>query len=483
MRFVDRGLLALLALLIAAPSIHAAKCTDTSGFEAAMDGVEAAVPCTSATKHKKYVKDAKRALGSRLAGPCKKAFVKRFLENSTCGRSGFEVCCDANKKGKDISKVVKAGKCKGEVCTASRPQSVGEGCTASGTCIPTTTTTTTSSTSTSSSMATTTTTTSSTTTSTECTLAPELCPTTTTTLVLEFTTRAAGGTCGQTLNGTGGVIKTLTCGGLSVGGGGSIAEEGPTPDGATNRFSLSCTGSSCTIGPFTTPPAPNSADVDCSTTGCNFGTPLEIPNMLAPALTTCVLNTWSAEATGTLDLASGASSPNVALSSAVFITGDAEQPCPRCSAAGSPGAPGTGTCDRGPNLGQPCTSTNSRGLSRDCPTAAGEAGTPGFGTAAGVLAVNLSPLTTGPASMTSDAAGIFCPGQIAGGCFSGAGSTTCRRIEENGSPAGPMTPGTPANATIASVFCIPATSDALVNASAKLPGPGALSLPGTFVVK
>jgi hypothetical protein len=481
MRFVDRGLLALLALLIAAPSIHAAKCTDTSGFEAAMDGVEAAVPCASATKHKKYVKDAKRALGSRLAGPCKKAFVKRFLANSTCGRSGFEVCCDANNRGKDISKVVKAGRCKGEVCTASRPQSVGEGCTASGTCIPTTTTTTTSSTSTSS-MATTTTTTSSTTTSTECTLAPELCPTTTTTLVLDFTTGAAGGICGETRNGTGGLIKNLTCGGLNVGGGGSIVQEGPTPDGATNRFTLSCTGPTCTIGAFTTTPPPNSAAPDCSTTGCNFGTPLEIPNEAVPALTTCVLNTFSSPASGTLDLSTGAQTTNVALSSAIFLTGNAVQPCPRCSVTGTPGSPGTGTCNRGPNLGQPCTTTNSVGLTRDCPTAAHPADL--NATPAGVLAIDLSPLTTSTVTRT-EPTGFFCPGQAANdvGCFSGTGSETCRSITENGSPSGPITPGTPANATLASVFCIPATTDPLVNGTGKFPGPGAVSLPGTFVAR
>jgi hypothetical protein len=87
-----------------------------------------------------------------------------------------------------------------------------------------------------------------------------------------------GGVCGETRDGNGALIKTLTCGGLNVGGGGSIVQEGPTPDGATNLFRLNCAADpNCTIGPFSTAPAANSADPDCSDTGCNFGTPLEIP--------------------------------------------------------------------------------------------------------------------------------------------------------------------------------------------------------------
>ena len=63
------------------------------------------------------------------------------------------------------------------------------------------------------------------------------------------------------------------------------------------------------------------------------------------------------------------------------------------------------------------------------------------------------------------------------GCF---GSTACATITENGTPAGPMALNTPAGGTLASVFCIPATSNGLVNFAANLPGPGATTLPGTF---
>jgi hypothetical protein len=99
-----------------------------------------------------------------------------------------------------------------------------------------------------------------------------------------------------------------------------------------------------------------------------------------------------------------------------------------------------------------------------------------------MINVNLSPLTTGSASKT-DPAGNFCAGQgntggHAFGCF---GSSACRTITENGAAAGAITPGNPASATLASVFCIGATGNGLVDASADLPGPGAVSLPGSFL--
>src|SRR5262249_53257713 len=169
MRFLScsSSFLALLASLVVAPSTHAASCPFTSSFTAAMEVLEQAVPCASASSHKKYVKDAKKAVRSQLSGPCKKLFVKRFINNSTCGRSGFEVCCQVNKKGKDVSKVVKIGKCKGQTC-ASSPTSVGEGCQSNGTCAPVTTTTSIGGTTTTTGGGATTTTTTSSTTTTTC---------------------------------------------------------------------------------------------------------------------------------------------------------------------------------------------------------------------------------------------------------------------------------------------------------------------------
>ena len=104
------------------------------------------------------------------------------------------------------------------------------------------------------------------------------------------------------------------------------------------------------------------------------------------------------------------------------------------------------------------------------------------GSHVGPIIVNLSPLTTGIATMTN-ATGAFCPGQTnaSGHLFGCFGSAACRTITENGSPAGLLTNGSPAAATLASVFCIAATGNGLVDASADLPGPGAVSLPGTYL--
>ena len=156
----------------------------------------------------------------------------------------------------------------------------------------------------------------------------------------------------------------------------------------------------------------------------------------------------------------------------------------------NPGSPGTGTCDRGPRAGLDCTTTSINGLTRDCPTGGADGThpcTPGGGNCldgshVGPISVNLSPLTTGTANKTTGT-GLFCPGQgpAAGpghlaGCF---GSAACTSITENGVPyAFGITPGNPAPATLASVFCVAATGNGLVDASADLPGPGAVSLPG-----
>jgi hypothetical protein len=89
---------------------------------------------------------------------------------------------------------------------------------------------------------------------------------------------------------------------------------------------------------------------------------------------------------------------------------------------------------------------------------------------------------TGTSSDT-DPGGIFCPevgqGAAQAGCF---GSTACRTINESGAVAGTLLRNVPAPATLASVFCIPSTNNGLVDGSANLPGPGAVSLPVTFEV-
>jgi hypothetical protein len=345
--------------------------------------------------------------------------------------------------------------------------------------------------------------------------------------------------CGKAtddVSGGGTILKDLKCGGLNIGGGASTVLQGPTPDGATTRFCISsCDANTCTLAPGTD----FSATHDCSATGCSFGPPLPIPN---GGTTTCVLNTFSGNGSGTVNYNTGETTDMVIpLTSQTYLTGLASQPCPLCknsgvACTGTPETPCTGTCDRGANQGLACTSTNSQGLSKDCPPGGvgrpandkcTGAGTPqacctGAGTGSGVgfcapencdpnnmptgsntckdgslnlggIPVNLDPLSTGKTTK-ADANGLFCPGQDGSinpsfsypGCF---GTTTgisdgqamgdCRYIEENGMPSGSLLPiGTAKDTITGSVFCIPLTSSPLINGAAALPGPGSTTLVG-----
>ncbi len=290
---------------------------------------------------------------------------------------------------------------------------------------------------------------------------------------LDLTTTAGSGVCGVTRDGTNAILRNLSCGGLDIGGGNASVAESIVPDGATNRFALgTCTGSVCPVLP--TPTALGT--IDCTTTGCNFGPPLPIPNA---GQTTCVVNSIAAPVGGTFDIATGTTTNlSLQLASRLYITGNAAQPCPKCSATGTPSAPGTGTCDRGARAGLACTSTNSVGLSKDC-TPGGDDGSIDLGN----LPIDLTPLSTGQ-RLEAAADGLFCPGQGANqrGCFQGGGA--CRSIEETGTPSGPLTPNGPsAPVALGAIFCIPSTPSALVNFAANLPGPGAFSLVGNLTLR
>jgi hypothetical protein len=86
-------------------------------------------------------------------------------------------------------------------------------------------------------------------------------------------------------------------------------------------------------------------------------------------------------------------------------------------------------------------------------------------------------VTTGTVSLANPS-GLLCPGQTTPGCFS---RTDCRSVTETG-----MSPGTAINsaltpqpATLVSTFCVPGTGNLLLDGPAGLPGPAAISLPGT----
>lgn len=292
------------------------------------------------------------------------------------------------------------------------------------------------------------------------TLTPTTTSTTSTTggptaTAFDFLSTAGSGSCGNTFRETAGItpLKNLLCANLSLGGGISQVPDNTTPSGATNRFSLSCAGPACTVGPV----SPATAAYDCSNTGCLFGTPLPISNA---GLSVCVTNTFSAPVSGTLNTASGAVTMNFQLNSATVLTGNPTQPCPRCgvsvggaACSGSVASPCTGVCDGSPNQGAACTTKNPNGLTNACPAPNVSVGSsrcfrgannnnvcttgadcPGGSCALfiGDIAIALNPLTTATASLSS-ATGLFCPGQTATqrGAFK---TDICRTGANTGAP-------------------------------------------------
>ncbi|TMA88590.1 MAG: hypothetical protein E6J77_08765, partial [Deltaproteobacteria bacterium] len=94
-----------------------------------------------------------------------------------------------------------------------------------------------------------------------------------------------------------------------------------------------CTGGACNNA--------KCAQTKCTNTGCLFGPPLPIPNNAQPPTSTCVLNTITANATGSADCNAGSvTNLNLPLSSGIFLTGDL-MPM-RCSGGTTPGANCTG---------------------------------------------------------------------------------------------------------------------------------------------
>jgi hypothetical protein len=86
--------------------------------------------------------------------------------------------------------------------------------------------------------------------------------------------------------------------------------------------------------------------------------------------------------------------------------------------------------------------------------------------------VNLSSLASGT-SVLSDPAGNLCSGQRTPGAFGGE----ARLVRESGAPL--LSEGIFA-VTLGDAFCLPATGNEFLDASADLPGPGAISVPGTL---
>jgi hypothetical protein len=376
---------------------------------------------------------------------------------------------------------------------------------------------------------------------------------------------------------TGTVTKQLACGGLFTGGGSnSVPLPYAVPDMGSSLTAVSgCSGTALTLANVKSGET-GATNRNCTSAGCLFGPPLPIPNPGSTPTSVCVINSVSADASGTADCASGASAISLPLTSTLFLTGDlfpnapGIQVCPVCNktcnagtnlngpcnadadcpGAGAGSCAGSNKCHGGGNDGAACTPSSSPisasfPTTHDCP--------PPAVANIGGLPIAFA-LTTGTKSLTAvnnTASGqnnVFCgfcrdinagatgcfegdPGAgcphnadcTAAGvpflCCSGAGAGTCdqpppsktcasntectdgngtwpdceqrnpgafgpagggaRTINETGAPAGTLSDKAGHASTLVSIFCIPPTFNATVDAAGDLPGPGAVSLPGT----
>src|SRR5262249_10724410 len=173
--------------------------------------------------------------------------------------------------------------------------------------------------------------------------------------------------------------------------------------------------------------APGACQTDAT---CFFGPPVLVNGFPS----SCVVNGFAQNASGTLNVATGESSVDIELSSFVYLTLGQPSVCPICDG---------GFCNYGTNQGQPCTTNNSTQTSLDC--------MPSPGTFVATLPISLNPLSS--ATLNTQAAdGLFCPAQGHAGAF---GQATTQAIVQNGSPAGDLTDGLSHPGVLVSNFCIP----------------------------
>jgi hypothetical protein len=350
-------------------------------------------------------------------------------------------------------------------------------------------------------------------------------------MALAFTNADQPGDCGDLIDAQGMLVTNLACSGLYTGGGGnSVPLPFAVPDQATSITAItSCTGQTATVGATTS--VQTGSIRTCTSPGCLFGAPLAVPNPGSTPTSVCVLNTLSTAPSGTVVCNTGVTNLSLPLSSVLFLTGDTGtdpsstvpgiQPCPVCR----PGTP-TGTCIGGPNNGLSCTAhTSTLGGNQAYPTSHDCPPDPMFNIGTLPVAFNLSSGTvtwsgTNPTNDTGSTVANqarvfsgFCRDQDGTGAFAGTSPATAQECWRNGAAVGAACSGVfesclqrnngafgpnggnnrtmteignamsilagPASATLVSIFSIRPTFDATVDAAGDLPGPGAVSLPGT----
>ena len=307
-----------------------------------------------------------------------------------------------------------------------------------------------------------------------------------------------------------GAQSDLLLGGLYLGGGGNSAPLPHTLPDLSQLITQITTFSVCsaTLGPATS--TMTGTNRNCSAPGCLVGPPVPIPNSNASAISMCLVSTVSGlGASGTSNCCTGSVDLTLPVSTDVYLVGDGDpapgiQPCPLCQ---------FGVCVGGANNGMSCIPAttalnNSYPTSQDCPPVGS------------LLAATLSlprTLTTSTVSWTAtpatnddgtqvnqqrvfcgycrdtDGTAIFqspaqqcwengmavnaaCAGvyetceQRVNGAFGPNGGAN-RTITALGTPAGGIC--NPANARLASIFCVPPTFNATIDAGYDLPAPAA----------
>ena len=190
---------------------------------------------------------------------------------------------------------------------------------------------------------------------------------------------------------------------------------------------------------------------------CFFGPPIPLPSPV-PATSSCVVNAIGTDACGAADLAANTSSLSVVLLSRLYLTSNQAEPCPRCVG---------GMCTAGQRAGLGCSGgVGTKQTSNECPPADSQY--------VGQLFVNPLQLSSGT-TVKTDPGGFFCPNQTTFGAF---GLATTRTIREAGVSLG----GGPSvlDTTLAGIFCVPSSASPLIDNAEDIPGPAAVSVPGTL---
>jgi hypothetical protein len=231
----------------------------------------------------------------------------------------------------------------------------------------------------------------------------------------------------------------------------------------------------CTFGPSSrkvctaTPSRGCERDADCGGAGscnplprCFSGLPISVYGQVP----SCVLNVLSADASGSVDPATGLLSLGTPLTNYVYLTFNATSPCPKCV---------SDVCVGGQRSGQACVPGGPDGTSHDCPPRDGQ-----FFAALNFAAVPGGTAPSAGAATRSSPDGMFCPGQRNPGAF---GKPAARRIEVSGALAGNLMDHAPHPLVLASTPCIGSSGVSIVDEVADLPGPGGISMPGTVQVE